>query len=328
MEVGDIDLKDKVVVVTGGGSGICLCFVKRAADLGAKVVIADLALTSEAEKLVNDNDSVIFQKTDVTKWDQLKALVTGPKEKFGSIPEVYVAGAGVFEPKFSNFWQDPEQDDRYAMTDINVDHPVKLTRVAMRALVGENKKGVVLPIASVGGLAGSYNCPLYIATKHAIVGFTKSMKFLEKYEGIKVVTICPGAVDTPLWTEEKRTRSNFESIEALRPDDVAKAMIDLVMEGKYKSGTVLEIMPNNGPKTRVVPEWNIDPPQGGSLTKTDPNSTEVPAPFKEMKEVMDRERGSGSKMNGTSSGQTGGHRKKISISQKTSGLWQAVEEDE
>lgn len=60
-------------------------------------------------------------------------------------------------------------------------------------------------------------------------------------------------------------------------------MIDLVQEGKYKGGTVLEIMPNNGPKTRVVPEWNIDPPQGGSLTKTDPDSAEIPAPFKEAK---------------------------------------------
>lgn len=67
-------------------------------------------------------------------------------------------------------------------------------------------------------------------------------------------------------------------------------MIDLVQEGKYKGGTVLEIMPNKGPKTRVVPEWNIDPPQGGSLTKTDPNSTEVPAPFKQAKVRMIRRR--------------------------------------
>ncbi len=141
------------------------------------------------------------------------------------------------------------------MTDINLDHPVKLTRIATRALVSENRKGVIMSIASVGGLAGSYNCPLYIATKHAIVGFTKSMKFLEKYEGIKVVTICPGAVDTPLWDQDKRSRVNFGALESLAPDDVAKAMIELVQEGKYKGGTVLEIMPNEGPKTRVVPEW-------------------------------------------------------------------------
>lgn len=58
---------------------------------------------------------------------------------------------------WTNFWHDPEQDDHYRMTDINVDHPVKLTRIAMRQLVGENRKGVVLSIASVGGLAGTSN---------------------------------------------------------------------------------------------------------------------------------------------------------------------------
>jgi hypothetical protein len=193
----------------------------------------------------------------------------------------------------------------------------------MRTLVGENRKGVILPIASVGGLAGSYTCPMYIATKHGVVGFVKSMKLAEKYEGIKIVTICPGAVDTPLWTEERRNKVNFGAIEALTPDEVAKAMIDLVQEGKYVGGTVLEIMPNNGPKTRVVPEWNIDPPQGGSLTKTDPNSKEIPAPFKEAKEAMDRERGAGK-----SGSSGGGHRKKMSISQKTPGLYIAEEVDE
>lgn len=165
--------------------------------------------------------------------------------------------------------------------------------MAMRQLVSENRKGVILPIASLGGLSGSYNCPLYIACKHGIVGFVKSMDLLEKYEGIKVVTICPGAVNTPLWSPEKRQRVNFDQVEALEPDDVAKSMIDLVQEGKYGSGTILEIMPNQGPKTRVIPKWNIDPPQGGSLTTMKQDPGEIPASHREMKEVMDAERKGG-----------------------------------
>ena len=131
-------------------------------------------------------------------------------------------------------------------------------------MVSEDRKGVILPIASVGGLAGGYHVPLYIATKHAVVGFVKSLKLAEKYEGIKVVTICPGAVDTPLWTDERRERVKFDTVESLQGDDVAKAMIDLVQDGKYGGGTLLEIMPNDGPKTRVVPDWNIDPPKVSS----------------------------------------------------------------
>ena len=79
-------------------TGICACFVKRAADLGAKVVNADLKMTSEGEKLLSGLDNVHFQKTDASKWDQLQNLVTVAKDKFGSTPDVFIGGAGVFEP--------------------------------------------------------------------------------------------------------------------------------------------------------------------------------------------------------------------------------------
>jgi len=290
MKVGDFPLENKVVAVTGGGSGICARFVKRAADLGAKVIAADVALTDDAKQLFGDDKNIVYQKCDVAKWDELHQLVTVAKEKFGSTPDVYVAGAGVFEPKWSNFWHDPE-DDHYRQIDINLDHPIKLTRIALKQLASEDRKGVILPIASVGGIAGLYTSPIYIATKHGLVGFVKSLKLTEKYEGIKVVAICPGAVDSPLWTAERRERVNFGKLETLAPDDVAKAMIDLVQDGKYGGGTCLEIMPNNGPKTRVIPEWNIDPPKGGSTTQIDPNSTDIPQAFMEMKEAMGKDRG-------------------------------------
>jgi hypothetical protein len=119
----------------------------------------------------------------------------------------------------------------------------------------------------------------YIATKHGVVGFTKSLKLAEKYEGVKVVTICPGAVDTPLWEEERRKQVNFSSVESLRPDEVAKVMIELAQEGKYKGGTVLEVMANNGPKTRIIPEWRIDPPEGAKSSAGD-FSKDIRAPHK------------------------------------------------
>ena len=52
----------------------------------------------------------------------------------------------------------------------------------------------------------------------------------------------------------------------------------------------MEIMPNNGPKTRVIPKWNVSPPQGGSTTNVDPTK-EIPPAFREAKRVMDEERG-------------------------------------
>lgn len=162
--------------------------------------------------------------------------------------------------------------------------------MALDTLVSEDRKGVVLPIASVGGIASAYHVPMYIASKHAILGFVKSMKLSEQYEGVKIVTICPGAVDTPLWTADRRERVAFQDIESLTPDDVAKEMINLVQEGKYGGGTALEIMPNNGPKTRVIPEWNISKPEGGTTTAASA-SGEIPRAHREAKEIMDRIRG-------------------------------------
>ena len=79
-------------------------FCKRAAAEGAKVVVADIAQVPEAEEFTKSSDNVVFEKCDVSKWGDLQKLVTVAKEKFGKTPDVYVAGAGVFEPKWSNFW--------------------------------------------------------------------------------------------------------------------------------------------------------------------------------------------------------------------------------
>ena len=64
----------------------------------------------------------------------------------------------------------------------------------MRALLGRDKKGVVVLVSSIAGYAKNYSSPLYVATKHALVGFTRSMGDAEELQGVKVVSVCPGYV--------------------------------------------------------------------------------------------------------------------------------------
>lgn len=99
--------------------------------------------------------------------------------------------------------------------DININHPVwspiptdadsyanlgciecqiKFTRLAVRALLGKDKKGVVALVSSIAGYSSNFSCPLYCATKHAVVGFTRSMRDAEQMQGVKVVSVCPGYV--------------------------------------------------------------------------------------------------------------------------------------
>ncbi|KAJ3549268.1 hypothetical protein NM208_g587 [Fusarium decemcellulare] len=289
--------RDTIVVVTGGGSGIGLCYVKLARAQGARaVIIADLRLTEEAERLVNTDGNIIFQHCDVTIWSHLQGVIDRALSTFGDVPDVFVASAGVFEPPYSNFWEDPEplEANGYAQVDINVNHPIKLTRLAIRTLLGKQRRGIVVLVASIAGYSKQYPAPLYSATKHAVVGFTRSMGAAELHQGVRVVAVCPGIVSTPIWTTGtpgSGQRFGVTSDIAIGPDAVADVINEAVESAQYPGGTVLEISRLG---KRVVPEWNIDPPGkiGGEMaTGTDVPPDRVKEALQPILDITAAERG-------------------------------------
>lgn len=157
--------------------GINLAFVKLALNSGAKVLICDLKSTTEATELIkSSNGSVGFMKCDVSKWSDLEAIPSEVEKAFGkgSVADVWIAGAGIFEPKWSSFLYDEEKDHYMQMT-INAEHPIKLTRIAMRSCLGANKPCVCLLVASGAGINGIYASALYCATKHAVGKLIKNL---------------------------------------------------------------------------------------------------------------------------------------------------------
>ncbi|KAJ5457341.1 NAD(P)-binding protein [Penicillium desertorum] len=252
--VADFDVGGKIVAITGGASASNSPSWVLAK--GAKVLIADLRLTPEAESLV-DGKTVIYLKTDVAKWPELENIVTVSKDVFDDVPDVYVAGAAVFEPSWSNFWDDTETES-YGSVQINVNHPLKLTRIAIRALISRNKKGVVLIMSSMARYQGNFGATMYCTTKHALVGFTRSIGPLDSHEGVKVVTICPGIVDTPLWNTKPTLRKQFGYHPKLviSARAAADAGLELIESGDYKGGSVYEISALGG---RKIPTYFITP---------------------------------------------------------------------
>lgn len=246
--VGDFPVKGKILLITGGGSGIGLSFAQLFHSRGGRVLIGDLKLTAAAEAFVHTTEvdapgSVVFRTCDVTDWKSLHSLISASVQEFGEVPDVYCPCAGIFEPPWSNFWDDAEEEG-YATIKINTEHPIKLTRLAFRALLGAEKKGVVMQVASGAGLVGSWGCALYCASKHAIVGLCKSLGHADGAEGVKVVCICPSIVRTPLWEDREDDRAkdyNYgqEGSASSTPEQIADAMLRLVEEGKYIGGTVL-----------------------------------------------------------------------------------------
>jgi 3-hydroxybutyrate dehydrogenase len=217
------------------------------------------------------------------------------QQHFGSI-DIVCPGAGVYEPPFSNFWHPPGSDSssrdspdggRYALLDINLTHPIRVTQLAISHFLAadppssaQNPKTVV-HISSIAGQATPLPAPVYNATKHAMNGFVRSLAPLEARLGIRIAAVAPGVVKTPLWTDNAEKMKAVGSNDAwVTPEEVAEVMVALVDKDEIgnvagnldkgenipiRGGSILEVSTG---KVRVVQAFN-DPGPGhrpGNIT--------------------------------------------------------------
>ncbi|KAL6248426.1 hypothetical protein RBB50_004681 [Rhinocladiella similis] len=284
--VGDLPVQGKIVLVTGGGSGIGYTFANLCHGRGARVIVGDLKLTDEAKEYLDANpkSEIFFETCDVTSWKSLRNLITTSVQVFGDVPDVYAPVAGVFDPSWSNFWDDTETDS-YKTVAINIQHPVKLTRLAMQALASANKQGVVCHVASTAGIRGNFFAPLYSTTKHAVVGLAKSLGQADPEFGVRIVCVLPGTVKSPLWEDrddDVMKLTKYTERKLMPPKTIADMMLKMVESKEYSGGTcVLKTIAEE----RVVEEgWDK---QAG---KYDP-SPRPDADLSHIKDVLAAERG-------------------------------------
>lgn len=249
-------------------------------------MIGDLALRPESKELVEQysgKDSskprCIFQKTDVTKWKDLEAAFEAANREFGGI-DIVGPGAGVFEPPWSNFWHPPgsnvskddKHGDRYATMDINVTHPIRAAQMAIATFLDpkdgkkvspENPKRVIMT-SSIAGQAFGLPTPMYIASKWAISGFTRSLGGLEETLGIRVNAVAPGIVRTPLFLDHPEKMKYFDESKDswVTPEAIAEEMVKLMEDPELPGGTIYEI---GAGCARVVPPFGAEPPRGEGL---------------------------------------------------------------
>lgn len=122
----------------------------------------------------------------------------------------------------------------------------------------------VVHIASVAGEGSSLNIPMYVATKHAIFGFVRSLATLEDSHGVRVNAVAPGLVKTPLWLEhpEKMMFIDADKDEWVTPLEVAEAMMKLLEDDEMRGGVILECGHEH---TRVVPQFGNAGPSGPGM---------------------------------------------------------------
>lgn len=160
-------------------------------------MIADLTLHQEAVEWLKTSEAtsgakIVFHRTDVTVWETLENLFEVFASSFGGAPEIVVAGAGIYEASSGGLWDEEDDPSHYKLIDINLLHPIRLTRIAIQRLQQAKASGVILHISSITAQKPSIVLPLYSVSKAAISQFVRCMAPLEQLADIRVVAVAPG----------------------------------------------------------------------------------------------------------------------------------------
>ena len=186
-------LQNKVAIVTGGAQGQGAAIVRAFVAEGAKVVIADIAKEAGQALAEELGDSAYFASHDVSDPASWTALVEDTETRFGPV-NVLANNAGLL--RFGEIERMPLEEVQLL---INVNQlGVFLGMQAVARTMRKNGGGSIINASSVEGLAGMPSCTAYAATKWAIRGMTKCAAMELGPKGIRVNSVHPGMIDTPM----------------------------------------------------------------------------------------------------------------------------------
>jgi NAD(P)-dependent dehydrogenase (short-subunit alcohol dehydrogenase family) len=244
MSLGDFSLQDRVAVVTGGGGGIGLEIGRALRDAGAYVVVAELNAETgrtAAEELEGD-----FAQTDVTEPGSVREMVRAVLDGHGRF-DVLVNNAGIAH----NVPAEEMTDEQWRrMLSINLDGVFWCCREAGREML-ERGSGSIVNIASMSGMVSNHPQPQahYNAAKAGVITLTKSLAGEWASRGVRVNSISPGYVRTPL-TELGMSNPEWRDVwlsstpmgRIAEPHEIAPAVVFLASDASsYATGTNLVI---------------------------------------------------------------------------------------
>ena len=219
-----MDPKDKVIIVTGGASGIGRSMARRFAAEGARaVVVADLHL--EPAQAVADEIGGLAVRCDVSREADIQALVATTRERYGRV-DAYLSNAGILGRPGGIELEDPLWD---AMWNIHSMAHVWAARAVVPEMV-ERGEGFFLVTASAAGLLTIVESAPYAVTKHAAVAFAEWLRIAYGRKGVGVSCLCPQSVQTAMVTGDGGSASH-DGI--LPPEQVAGDVLAAMQDGRF-----------------------------------------------------------------------------------------------
>jgi len=228
-----MDFHNKVAVVTGGSNGIGRATALGFGKHGAKVVIVDRdAGGGEATAGIvrQQGGEAIFVQADVTDAQSVKAYVDRAVKTYGRI-DCFHNNAGI-EGKIAQT-ADYEEAVFDAVMAVNVRGVFLGLKYVLTQMLAQKSPGAIVNTASVAGLLGSPGMPAYVASKHAVLGLTKTASGEVARHGIRVNAVCPGPIDT------RMIHSVEAQVDAANPKAVEARYQSTIPIGRY--GTAEEV---------------------------------------------------------------------------------------
>lgn len=238
-------LANKVAVITGAASGIGEATAVLLACEGAKVVIGDVVESASAvvEKIRRSGGDASFVHCDVTNESSVEQLMQEAVTQYGKL-DILVANAGIPEKKSPV--HEMQMDDWHRVIDIDLTGVVITNKYAIQHMLA-NGSGSIVNMGSILAHVGQMNSTAYSAAKAAVVNFTRSQALTYAQRGIRINSISPGYVQTPLIHKlPKETVTAMVARHPMgrlaEPEEIAEAIVFLLSDkASFITGTDLAV---------------------------------------------------------------------------------------